>query len=156
MTNTADITDSKPTAPRRQIGVKSILSFFILLAIGMIDLPMTFVMVMGLIPTYVAYFTDKRPQKYISICVACFNVCGLVITLLQFWLSGSNINNAIKTLSTPTTWLTLLGCSAVGWVLVYVIPIITKTYLRLTYEFKISSLKKSRDNLSKLWEIPLD
>jgi len=114
-------------------------------------LPTVILLLVGLIPTYVALSTDSDQQKSGAVSVGAMNFAGLLPFVIDLWSKGQTLPNAIQILATSNTWLVVLGASAVGQLIVYSIPQAIATLTLTQAESRAKALRKNLDMLKESW-----
>src|SRR5258706_15402432 len=79
-------------------------------------------LVLGLLPTIVAWFVDRREEKYAAYCVGGFNLSGVMPYLFVLWASGNRMHDFYLIAKNPFAWLVMLGAAALGWLANYWAP----------------------------------
>ena len=105
----------------------------------------------GLIPTFVAFFVDKERDHASATAVSAMNCAGLAPFVIDLWIKGQTMGNVIQILSDSSTWLIILGASAVGQTIVSVVPHAMATVTFAHAELRIKTLKNNLDLLQKSW-----
>lgn len=119
--------------------------------IAYIGHPTLIVALVGMIPTFVAYIIDTRPQRYAARTVGYMNFAGVTIVAAEMWGGDNTWQRALELISQPTNWLIMFGCAAVGWVFFYAAPPIVYAYLTVANEVKSKQLQKEQRELIKEW-----
>jgi hypothetical protein len=114
-------------------------------------LPTIVLLLAGLAPTYVAFATDDDSQKSGTVSVASMNFAGIVPFLIDLWSKGQTAENAFHILSDSKTWLVILGASAIGQLIVYVVPPAILTLTLTHAETRMKGLRKNLDLLKESW-----
>ena len=114
-------------------------------------LPTVVLILIGLIPTYVALATDNDPQKSGAVSVGAMNFAGILPFILDLWKKGQTLPNAFHVLGEPNTWLIILGASAIGQLVVYAIPQAIATLTLTSAETRVKLLKKNLEALKEAW-----
>jgi len=119
--------------------------------IAYIGHPTLIVALAGMIPTFVAYIIDTRPQRYAARTVGYMNFAGVTIVAAEMWGGDNTWQRALDLISQPTNWLIMFGCAAVGWIFFYAAPPIVYAYLTVANELKSKQLQKEQRDLIKEW-----
>jgi hypothetical protein len=141
---------AKPNV-RKNRGVLGIVTalFFAMAAVSM--LPTTLVIVVGMMPTAVAYFVDTSPQRSLGPTVLFLNFSGVLPTLFRLWKSGHTVDRALDIILQPTMLLLMYLPAAFGWLLYAYVPVLVSGILRRKAEMRIRSLEKDQDYLVEQW-----
>ncbi len=114
-------------------------------------MPTVFLVLVGLIPTYVAFATDNDPQKSGAVSVGAMNFAGVLPFIIDLWSKGQTMGNAIQIMGIANNWLIILGASAIGQMIVYAIPQALATLTLTQAESRAKSLRKNLDMLKEAW-----
>jgi len=114
-------------------------------------MPTVFLVLLGLIPTYVAFATDNDPQKSGAVSVGAMNFAGILPFIIELWSKGQTMGNAIQIVGKANNWLIILGASAIGQMIVYAIPQALATLTLTQAESRAKSLRKNLDTLKESW-----
>src|SRR5690349_5851955 len=84
----------------------------IMAPIGLIFLPSTILLAVGMIPTVVAYVVDRDPDETAPMTVGGLNLAGVVTFLISLWQAGHTMTALTKVLTDPFAWLVVYGAAA--------------------------------------------
>jgi hypothetical protein len=70
-------------------------------------LPTVMVLTVGMIPTFIAYATDRRKEKYKTVSVGSLNFVGALPLLVTLWTKDHSFDMGFSVLSDPFNWLML-------------------------------------------------
>jgi len=104
-----------------------------------------------LMPSFVAWITDKDYKKRNTICIFSFNLAGLVPVVIKLFKTGQSFENAVWVLSDPFTWLIVLGSSMIGMIFYNFIPPIVSVLSKYGNESKIAKLNENKKILEARW-----
>ena len=143
----------KPEAkPAKKSGKLAFYSLMLVAGLGVpFMLPTVVLLLAGLIPTYVAFFTDSDPQKSGATSVGAMNVAGIVPFIIDLWSKGHTLTNAFHILGDTNSWLVILGASGIGQLIVYTIPPAIATLTLTHAETRIKGLRQNLDMLKASW-----
>lgn len=129
-----------------------VLSFCILMAMfAIFILPTTLILIVGLVPSAVAYFADSSKERTLGATVFYLNAAGVVPLLLKLWQHGHTVPFALDLLTRPMMLLLVLVPSACGWLLFQYMPYLVIGILRRKAEATIKTLEKLRAELVEQW-----
>jgi hypothetical protein len=135
-------------APKRK---KSSLSLIGILCIGGFFPPTAIVLLAGMIPTYIAWLTDRTKGKLTGITVAAANLATLMPILLRLWDKGNTFNIALSTLASPFSWIVILAGSGVGWMLAQVFPLMVVGVISARDKAKLDKARARQKVLVDEW-----
>jgi len=127
------------------------LALFIAIILVVLFFDSVIVLAAGMIPTGVAYMTDRSRRKHAARTVAWMNLAGCLIVILDLWTGGGSVERAVELLSEPVNWLFMFGSAGFGWVIYFMLPPIVSGYLTLSQELKLKELAKKQKSLEKEW-----
>lgn len=139
---------------------------FILLMVligGLIPLGVpTLILGLGLLPTLVAFFTDTSPRRYSFMTIGFMNIAGVAPFVVALWQRGHTVEESLRIMSQPITWLVMFGAAAIGQLLLYTIPPFVTMITANRLENRLEMLKEARKKLVEIWgeevaeNIPID
>ena len=143
-----------PGSPARKHGIGraniTVLAVFLIPA-GLLFLPTTLLLVLGLVPTLVALIVDRDPERYAAIAVAPVNFCGVLPLIMTLWQRGHDMREAVNLLSDPLNWLIMFGAAAVGWAIFFAVPPVVASFLAQRNETEIKRLTEHQEKLVEEW-----
>ncbi|MBP5856507.1 hypothetical protein KAJ83_05770 [Marivibrio halodurans] len=130
---------------------KRFLALFIAIILVTLFFDSMILLAAGMIPTGVAYLTDRGPRKHATRTVAWMNLAGCLIVILDLWGGGGSLDHAIRLLMDPLNWVLMFGFAGIGWVIYFTLPPIVSGYLALSQEMQLKDLAKRQKALEKEW-----
>jgi hypothetical protein len=150
-TNVAKAVPNAQEKAKKKGGLKGVI-LGVIIAMGAVAiLPTTLIIVVGMVPTAVAYFVDNSRDRTLGPTVCFLNFAGVLPALLRLWEENHIIDSAIYILSKPTVILIMLLPAALGWLLYAYTPIFIGGILRRKAELRIKSLEKEQEKLIANW-----
>lgn len=142
-------------SPRRRKARKGNNTIFFLLFVVMpamlFFMATCLLLVIGMLPTFSAWVSDRDPEKTAPITVGAVNLCGILPYLLQLWRGTNTFHESLTILAQPMTWLVMYGAAAVGWTLYFVIPPLVAGMVSLSHETKVRNLESKQQALIEEW-----
>lgn len=114
-------------------------------------LPTCVVLLIGMVPTVVAYMVDRTREKSLAITVGLLNFCGVLPGVFELWAEGQAYDVAMSVATDPLFWLTSYGAAAVGWMVYLTLPVLIATYYAMTSGRRVHSLRKRQAELVETW-----
>ena len=114
-------------------------------------LPTVLILCVGMLPTFAAYITDRRREKYTALCVGSMNFVGVVPFLATLWTEDHSFDMAFTILGDPFGWLMMLGSAGIGWAIYFVAPSIVAMFMAARIEQRIERLKERQTELVEDW-----
>ncbi len=137
--------------PRRRGGAGVGPLLVLLVPAAIFVAPTTLLVGIGMIPTFVAFVVDRDPEKPAPITVGGLNLCGVLPYVLDLWSGQNTLQQAIRLLGDPTTWLVMFGAAAVGWACYHGIPGLVAGFEIARAEARIATLQKRKRRLAEDW-----
>ena len=76
------------------------LLWVVLLSIILVKFPESIILLLvGLLPTMVAFIIDKSSGKYATLCVGAMNITGIFPSIYKLWTGQNNFSQAIQIIS---------------------------------------------------------
>jgi hypothetical protein len=134
-----------------QTAAVKVIGGMLLMGVGVWVLPTMVVLAIGMLPTLVAYVTDRRREKYAAFCVGAANLCGVLPFMLALWTQDHSFDHAFRQVGDPLSWFAMYGSAAIGWAIYYVTPGIIALFLKVQIERRIEKLKQYQTELIEEW-----
>jgi len=123
----------------------------ILFPAGLIFLPTAILLVVGMIPTVVAYMVDKDPDKTAPMTVGALNFVGVMAYAIALWKAGHSLAALNRLVTDPFAWLVMYGAAALGWGLYYGVPPAVAGWIALRAENRIAKRVAEQQELVAEW-----
>ena len=125
---------------------------FVIVAIGaVLFLPSMMLLVVGMIPTLAAMLTDRRREKYATLCVGCMNFTGVLPFMVELWTRDHSYDHAFAIMASPFTWLVMFGAAAIGWAIYFVAPGIVGMFIAMRADQRVQRLRRRQRDLVEEW-----
>jgi hypothetical protein len=125
---------------------------FVLVAGGAVMfLPSMMLLVVGMTPTMAAWLTDRRREKYATLCVGCMNFTGVLPFLIELWTQDHTYEHAFQVISSPFTWLVMFGAAAIGWAIYFVAPGLVGMFIAMRADQRVERLRRRQRDLVEEW-----
>ncbi|MFD2264275.1 hypothetical protein ACFSM5_15335 [Lacibacterium aquatile] len=136
---------------KKKRGSGGLIVWVLLPLIALVAFNSVLLLLIGMAPTLVALFIDKRPEKYAAYCVGGFNLCGAIPYLLKLILGGHNFQALAAILTNPVAWLVMYGAAGIGWAVFHYTPEIALRVAGLKERQQIAGMKKRQEQLVEEW-----
>ena len=141
-----------PTIPRSaQSTASKLIGGVIVVGVCVWVLPTVLVLVVGMAPTIVAFFTDRRREKYAAFCVGFMNLLGVLPVALGMWTRDHSMDSAMRNVTNIFNWFMMYGAAAIGYGLYSVTPAIVAFVLRVQIERRITKMQGYQQDLIDEW-----
>ena len=145
------VAPQRPTRARRG----NVWALLLMTLAGMIAavlaMPSFIVLACGMPPALVAALVDDRPGRHASCCVFAASLVGVVPVLASLWAGGNTVVAAMRLMSDVYVWLGMYGAAAVGWMLIWLWPIIVEIVLAGVANQRIRSVRGFQERLVEEW-----
>lgn len=141
----------KETAKSPQHGKVKAFYATIMLVMGGISMPAFLFCLLGSLPSVAAWIWDMRPSKSAAYTVIILNLAGLIPVLVEVVPMGWNLLAAMPMLQDMDNWLKIYGAAAIGWGILFVLPVIIRSYLLRQFEAEIEGNMKKQEDLVRAW-----
>ncbi|NQW10619.1 MAG: hypothetical protein HQ481_12155 [Alphaproteobacteria bacterium] len=119
--------------------------------VAVFTLPTVMLLGVGMLPTLVAMLTDRRKEKYATLCVGCMNFTGVLPFMIVLWSEDHSYEKAFSLIADPFTWLVMFGAAALGWAIFFVAPGIVGMFIGMRAEQRIQRLRHRQRELVEEW-----
>ena len=128
-------------------------AIIILIIVGLLifTLPTVLVLITGMVPSFIAYATDRRREKYKTLSVGCMNLLGVLPLLTMLWTKDHSFDMAFSLFVDPFNWLFVLGAAATGWTIFLIAPSVVAMFLSARIELSVDRLKRRQNKLIEEW-----
>jgi hypothetical protein len=132
-------------------GVNKGVAMLILAALVPFSLPTVLLVFFTMLPTLVAWATERGPHKYAFLCVGGLNFAGVLPYLFSLWFGVHTLDESFRMLTDPAMLLITYGCSGLGWVVYAAMPPMVGSYLTFTSQNRVGNLKAAQKKLIEDW-----
>lgn len=136
------------------------LIFSILL--GVVFLPTTVILLIGMLPTLAAFFVDRTRGKTRTLTVGAMNLAGCVPFILEIWINGHTMDNAMTYISQPRTIVVIYFAAAIGYMIDWAMTGIVIGVMSEKGRARLKQIEKTKNELIDRWgeevtnTLPLD
>ncbi|CAA7621571.1 conserved membrane hypothetical protein [Candidatus Terasakiella magnetica] len=132
-------------------GINKGVVLMVLAALVPFSLPTVVLLFFTMLPTLVAWATEKGPHKYAFLCVGGLNFSGVFPYLFSLWFGVHTLDEAFRMLSDPIMLMSAYGCSGIGYGIYGAMPPMVASYLHYTSQRRVSNLKSVQKKLVEDW-----
>lgn len=104
---------------RKKKSGKMVLNTFLVMsmAMGIVFLPTTFMLAIGMLPTLVAALVDRAKRKSKAITVGAMNLAGTVPFVLDLWRGGNNFEASFEIIADPQAIIVIYSAAGIGYLI---------------------------------------
>lgn len=143
--------------PRRRAEVSrgNIWALIVVTFVGVVaavhEFPTFIILACGMPPALVAALIDDKPGRHASSCVLVASLAGITPVLAALWLGENTIFAAMMLVSDVYVWFGMYGAAAIGWMLVWLFPMIAEIALAVSATQRIDKLRRHQGRLVAEW-----
>lgn len=141
---------------KRKFSPTQLLLILSCLAAGGAFYPTTMILLPGMLPTIVAFYSDEDKRKLGAVTVGCVNMVGVSVVLMELWIRGHDFALARFLITDPANWLIMYAAAAVGWLVYYGIPALYAYLSVSSAQRRLEQLRRNRADLLKEWGADLN
>lgn len=108
-------------------------------------------LIIALLPSIVAYFTDVTSERYNFKSIFFCNLAGVLPHLTR--MIGSGTSNAVmqQIMGSAQNWLVIYSAALVGWLLVEICPVASQIFMQWLHQSQISRLRRLQHKIESEW-----
>ena len=127
-----------------------VVAFFVLASMIMF-LPTTFMIAVGMLPTFVAIVVDKEEGKNKSFTIGAMNLAGVFPYLLGLWTQSNSMPQAMDYLADPKTIIVIYSAAAVGYLINWSVTMAVSSILVQRSRLRIKRIEEEKLALEERW-----
>lgn len=116
-----------------------------------ISLPTVVLVFFGMLPTIVAFLTDKTAEKYATFCVGGMNFSGLFPYIMELWIIDHSLGAARDLLTNVFNLGIIYSAAAFGWLIFAGIPPVVGAFLTVMSQRRVAHLRTEQRQLIDEW-----
>lgn len=142
-----------PTGDKMMLGLWWVVGLILLAVVSTFALPTIVILIIGMLPAWVAFIVDPNPSKAAGKCVLSLNLVGIAPYLMDLWVMGGRgqMDKAYVIFTDPFTWLIMYGSAAVGWMIYLGMPHLIGAFMDMRAEHRKAQLITLREEILKEW-----
>ena len=145
--------DAKPKKSKDSV-LTSGFAFLVLFPMMYLMLPTVIFLLLGMLPTLVALVIDANSGtkfKYKWLCIGGVNFAGSLPFLFRLWFGDNTWSGAVELFLSDGCFLIVYFTALVGWVLYRCIPPVVLSFLELSDQRRVMSLREGQAKLIAKW-----
>lgn len=147
-----DFAPGAATTRRPPMSFKNKILLIILSLVAMGILRTGFLLVVvGLLPSIIAYYVDVSAGRYTFKTIFACNLTGMMPYLEQMLRHGPTSTVLQSIMTSAQTWAIVGGASLMGWLLVKICPVIAQFTISGFTQTQISHIEHIQRNIEKEW-----
>ncbi|MGE5506614.1 MAG: acyl-CoA synthetase [Actinomycetota bacterium] len=132
-------------------GMNKIVVMMILAALVPFSLPTVILVAVTMLPTLVAWATEKGHNKYAWLCVGGVNFAGVIPYLFSLWFGVHTLDESLHLLTDGSVLLVSYACAGAGWLIYAGTPPMVASYLSMSTQRRVANLKSAQKKLVEEW-----
>ena len=147
---------------KKKMNFKTQIFMAVGLVMAIVFLPSTILLLVGMAPTLVLFFTDHSRRKTKTITVGAMNLAGCSYFLFELWKSGHSFEESFAIFSDFLAIITMYVAAGAGYLIDWTVTGATAGILYQRNEARKRAITKRHGELVERWgkkvtgEIPLD
>ncbi len=123
----------------------------VLVMLGVWQMPYTFVILCGLLPSGVVWLIDRGHSKLTAVTIAAMNGIALVPILIHLWDQGGGMTAAMSLMGSTINWVLILLAVIVGWSFAQGVPNFVVSIILNRERAHIKRMKEGQRLLIEEW-----
>ena len=115
------------------------------------SMPTLIVLVPGMMPSGVAWISDRTEQKYATFCVGGLNLCGVFPYLMKLWTDDHSIAAASGIISDVFSLMVMYSAAGFGWLMFMAIPPVVSAFLNVLAQTRVTTLRTTQEEIVMEW-----
>jgi len=136
----------------------------VLLAASVVFQASTLILLIGMMPTIVAFLIDKSKSKNFTLTVGAMNISGVIPFLITLWTGpeGNTLATSLDIIGNPVTIIVIYSLAGTGWMINWAMSSIVSAMVVKRAQSRLEEIKKRKARLIERWgeevsgDIPLD
>ncbi len=136
--------------PRMRQRNKILLILFSLIMMGVLRTGFMLILI-GLLPAIVTYYTDTTRKHYMFKSVFACNLAGMMPFIGQLLHNGPRSSIMQDIMGDGSNWMIIYGSAFIGWLMVKTAPMIALTLINGFHGTQIARLKSNQRRIENEW-----
>jgi hypothetical protein len=142
---------SRPTGQKSVGVVRLFLAGLAFIGLATFAAPTCVLMLVGMVPTIVAYVVDREQRPTLAFTIAPLNLAGLMPYLLTLWTGRDTMPTVVHLLTDVYVWLVIYLAAGAGWLLYLGMPTIVAVLLQRSLNSRKNRLVSVQAKLRADW-----
>lgn len=140
----------KAKGKRASMGMKGNLLMVVAILVGVIFLPTSMILFIGMLPTVSAFFFGRRGGIRISTLTA-VNLLGCMPFVIKLWSGENTFEYSVMILTSPLTIVVIYGAAVGAYILDWVVTGVVSAYMYQKAERRIRVIEKRQEAMVEVW-----
>ena len=124
-----------------------------LLITGIVFLPTTVVLLVGMLPTPMALLVDRTRKKVKIISVGCMNFAACTPFIIELWSLDHSFDAALSIISNPTSIIIMYGGAVIGYLIDWSMTGVVSVFLVERGKARMRAIQKEQEELVARWGV---
>ncbi len=111
----------------------------------------TLLLIVGMLPTFVAVFVDRSKKKNKALTVGSMNMAGCTPFLLELWSQGHSLDKAIFIISDPMAIVVMYAAAGIGYLIDWAMTGVISIILFDRAKSRKKAIEKQQEELAERW-----
>ncbi|MBI1301675.1 MAG: hypothetical protein GC137_08465 [Alphaproteobacteria bacterium] len=136
---------------KNRVGIKTTIMLIGLVFLGLIFLPTSFLLLVGLIPSWVAVFIGAITRGTRPATVVAMNLAGCMPFVMKLWSQGHTFENAVYIVSNTQVITIIYTAAFFGYLIDWVVTGLVASYLYQKGRARMRVIKSRQEELIEAW-----
>lgn len=114
-------------------------------------LPTAFILFIGLLPTFVAFFVDRSKKKSKAVTVGAMNLAGCMPFLMDLWTTDHTLDKAFSIILDPMAIIVIYAAAGVGYLIDWSMSVVVANFLYERGQARRKAIEKRQADLIERW-----
>ena len=141
----------EPQPVKKKVSLKPILWGFMFTVVLVIFPGLVILVIVGMLPTIVAFMVDRAPKKYRAFCVGGLNFTGVFPAIIELWQGANDIGAAMGIITDVFELIVMYAAAAFGWLIFVAIPPVVAALMSVAAQQRIMQLRSQQREMINEW-----
>lgn len=127
-------------------------AMLVLLAVaGVWFMSSALILIIGLMPMFVAFFVDRSPRKTKAVTVGAMNIAGVTPFLMELWTTDHSMDKALTIILDPMAIIVIYSAAAVGYIIDWAVTLTVASFMYQRGVARKKTIEERQAELIKRW-----
>lgn len=133
------------------LGTRGKIILAIIIVVGIIFLPTSMILFIGMLPTVSAVVLGTSRTKVRVSTIAALNLVGCMPFIIKLWAGENNFESSFVILMTPLTIVIIYGAAGAAYLLDWAVTGVVSAYMYQKAERRVKAIDKRLEAVSEVW-----
>jgi len=109
------VTKKRKSRKNPSLGLSLLLAVFAISGVWFMSSAL--LIIIGLLPMFVAFFVDKSAKKTKAVTVGAMNIAGIMPFLMELWMGDNSMEKAVTIIMAPMAIIVVYSAAGVGYII---------------------------------------